>query len=144
MRTRIAAAAFALAVAAPFAALACEGHQAGAQEAAVKEVSIDQLAKLSEEKKATVVDANNADTRAKHGVIPGAVLLSHYAEYEPAKELPSGKDSKLVFYCGGPRCTAAEKAAKRALSAGYQDVNVFRGGIKGWKEAGKPTSTPRS
>ena len=47
----------------------------------------------------TVVDANGADFRTREGIIPGAVLLSSYKSYDAAKELPSAKDTSLVFYC---------------------------------------------
>jgi len=43
-------------------------------------------------------DANDPDTRAHFGVIPGATLLSSYDNYDLAT-LPSDKDAKLVFYC---------------------------------------------
>ena len=47
----------------------------------------------------TVLDANGPDFRAREGVIPGAVLLSSYSKYDAGKELPPGKDQRLVFYC---------------------------------------------
>jgi len=46
-----------------------------------------------------VLDANGADFRTREGIIPGAVLLSSYAHYDVAKELPARKDAHLVFYC---------------------------------------------
>ena len=50
----------------------------------------------------TVLDANGTDFRAREGVIPGAVLLSSYKQYDVEKELPPGKDARLVFYCADP------------------------------------------
>ena len=47
----------------------------------------------------TVLDANKPDFREREGIVPGAVLLSSYAGYDVEKELPSGKDARLVFYC---------------------------------------------
>ena len=85
-----------------------------------------------------VYDANGADTRKEHGVIEGAVLLDNYREYDLAS-LPQAKDAPLVFYCGSTLCTASDKAAGRALQAGYTNVSVMREGIKGWKKAGKQT-----
>lgn len=85
-----------------------------------------------------VYDANNPDTRKEHGVIEGAVLLDNYREYDLAS-LPEAKDSPLVFYCGSTMCTASDKAAGRALQAGYTNVSVMREDIKGWKKAGKTT-----
>jgi rhodanese-related sulfurtransferase len=113
------------------------------KQATIKESSVDEVAKFVKEKTATVVDANGADTRREYGVIPGAVLLSNHREYAMS-ELPASKSNKLVFYCGGTMCRASDKAASRALAAGYTDVSVLREGIKGWKSAGQPTDMPRS
>lgn len=46
-----------------------------------------------------VFDANEPDFRQKNGVIPGAKLLSSFNHYDVAKELPSEKNARLVFYC---------------------------------------------
>jgi rhodanese-related sulfurtransferase len=37
---------------------------------------------------------------------------------------------------------ASHEAAGRAVDAGYTRVAVFVPGIKGWKDAGKPTAKP--
>ena len=47
----------------------------------------------------TIFDANPPDVRTKEGVIPGAHLLDSSSHYDVAKELPSNKASKIVFYC---------------------------------------------
>jgi rhodanese-related sulfurtransferase len=143
VRSALAALAFAL----PSVALACddEGHAAKAEaKPVVKTVTVTQLAELQQAKKATVVDANSQETRAKYGTIPGAVLLTSVAKFDAAKELPAAKDSKLVFYCANTHCPASHTAAERALTLGYTDVSVLPDGIAGWKAAGKPTAVPRS
>ena len=111
--------------------------------AAVKEVSVSDVANLVQAKSATIVDANGPETRQEMGVVPGAVLLTNSHDYA-LSELPSAKDTKLVFYCGGTMCRASDSAAKRAMSAGYADVSVMRAGIKGWKDAGQSTAMPQS
>lgn len=45
-----------------------------------------------------IYDANVPETRAKFGIIPGAVLLSSDNNYD-ISILPQGKASELVFYC---------------------------------------------
>ena len=47
----------------------------------------------------TLVDANGTDFRTQEGIIPGAILLSSYKNFDPAKELPAAKNTPLVFYC---------------------------------------------
>ena len=106
---------------------------------AVPEVTVAQVASFTKDKSATLFDANDADTRKEYGVVPGAVLLAGHKDY-PLSVLPASKSDKLVFYCGGTKCRASDAAAARAASAGYSDVSVMRAGIRGWKEAGMPTS----
>ena len=86
-------------------------------------------------------DANGDRTRREYGVIPGATLLPDSHAYA-VELLPASKAAHLVFYCASNWCGAAEKAAERALSQGYTAVNVLPEGIKGWTEAGMPTSKP--
>jgi rhodanese-related sulfurtransferase len=110
---------------------------------AFTDLSPDQVSKLIDDKKCVAVDSNSAKTREKYGMLPGAVQLTSYNEYD-ASELPSNKATKLVFYCGGQKCSAAPKAAKVAVEAGYSDVNVMRAGIKGWVDADKKVDKPKS
>jgi rhodanese-related sulfurtransferase len=106
---------------------------------ATPEVTVTQVASYIKDKSATVFDANDPDTRHEYGVVPGAVLLSSHKDY-PLSVLPAQKSDKLVFYCGGTQCRASDAAAARAATAGYSDVSVMRAGIRGWKDAGMPTS----
>jgi len=78
-----------------FALVAC-GREEG-----FRLIHVDDLVALQKSADAcvTVVDANGAEFRTREGIVPGAVLLSNYKTYEPAKELPARKDARLVFYC---------------------------------------------
>lgn len=81
------------------------------------------------------IDVNVSETRAKQGVIPGAVLLSSSSRFQPF-ELPPQKDVPLVFYCANVRCLASEVAARRAIDAGYTNVFTLPVGISGWTADG--------
>jgi len=109
----------------------------------VPEVTVTDVASFVKDKSATIFDANDSETRHEYGVIPGAVLLAGHKDY-PLTQLPADKADKLVFYCGGTQCRASDAAAARAASAGYSNVAVMREGIRGWKSAGQPTSTPQT
>lgn len=110
------------------------------QMATLRSLTVDQLATvLQNHPNVTVLDVNGTDTRTRYGVIPGAKLLSHFAEYDVGKELPADKNAILVFYCAATQCTSAGTAAQRALAAGYVNVFVLDAGIKGWTEAGHAT-----
>jgi len=112
---------------------------AKAEEKQIAEVTVTEVEHLVQDKSATLLDANDADTRKEYGVVPGAVLLASSKDY-PLSVLPATKSDKLVFYCGGTQCRASDKAAARAASAGYSNVSVMRAGIRGWKDAGQATS----
>jgi rhodanese-related sulfurtransferase len=64
-----------------------------------KSLSVDDVVALRSAGQATVLDANGDDTRAREGIVPGAVLLSSYKQYDVEKELPADKGTPLVFYC---------------------------------------------
>lgn len=134
----------ATAVVAPRRADACSDHAQAAAAPVPRKVTVADVSTWQQKKLPhTVLDANGQPTRAKHGVIPGAVLLSSASRYD-LRELPPNRNEKLVFYCSNERCSASTTAATRALEAGYTDVNVLPVGIAGWKAAGRKTSVPRS
>jgi len=54
--------------------------------------------------------------------------------------LPEKKRDMIVFYCTDPDCPASAKAARAAEKRGYSNVYRYKGGIKGWKQAGLPTA----
>lgn len=105
---------------------------------AVPQTPLAEVRTLVKTKAATILDANNEDTRKEYGVIPGAKLLSSSDNYA-LSELPADKSTRLVFYCGGMKCRASDHAAQRAAEQGYSKVSVMREGIRGWKESGAPT-----
>jgi rhodanese-related sulfurtransferase len=106
-------------------------------------LNVDELAALHASDAAFVVcDANSEETREKNGVIPGAVLLTNYRDYETATELPADRAQQLVFYCHSPMCGAAADAARKAVAAGWQNVWVMPDGIRGWTEAGLAVERP--
>lgn len=125
-----------MAIAVALLAIGCSEEPA----APIPEVSVEQVAQWLESGEAVAVDANGASTRAEHGVIPGARLLSSSGTYDPNAELPSDKSTQLVFYCANTSCRASDGAAARAREAGYENVKVMRAGIVGWLEAGRETT----
>lgn len=88
---------------------------------------------------AVAVDANSDRTRKKKGIVPDAIILTSSYKYE-LSQLPEDKSKDLIFYCANTSCTASDAAAERASANGYEKVHIMREGIKGWKDAGKPTA----
>ena len=91
----------------------------------------------------TICDANTVETRAKLGVIPGAVLLSSYNDYA-ASELPADPDRRLIFYCYNPMCSSAADAARKAIEDGHGQVAIMPEGIQGWLGAEQPVLRPEA
>jgi rhodanese-related sulfurtransferase len=86
----------------------------------------------------TVIDVNSlASWQEAH--VPGARHLDPDA-FERA-DLPEARDASLVFYCSGPLCRKAPRAARRARELGYENVRVMSAGIRGWMDAGMPTES---
>lgn len=130
---------FALAAAVALLALsACDTAKTTDEAAEAKVITVAELAAGVEKGAITPCDSNGEDTRKEHGTLPGAVLLSSYAEYDVA-ELPKDKSRPLAFFCSSEKCSAAPKAAEKALAAGYTDVRWLKVGIKGWKAEGQKT-----
>jgi rhodanese-related sulfurtransferase len=92
-----------------------------------------ELTQLIEKKAVTVVDVNGEDS-FKKARIPTAV---HYGTVKKdfASVLPKDKSALIVAYCGGPKCTAWEKAAEDACKMGYTNIRHFKGGISGWTKS---------
>lgn len=102
----------------------------------LKTVSPGHLHELMQNAAVTVVDVNSRASwlRAR---VPGALTLDPVTYSE--RDLPTKKDSMLVFYCSNPWCRKAPNAARRAKQMGYSDVHVLSAGIAGWLDAGLPT-----
>jgi hypothetical protein len=76
-------------------ALACDRKP----ENGVKTVTAEQVADWMKTNSALVLDANGEDFRQQNGVVPGAVLLANYLDWDPATTLGPDKNRQLVFYC---------------------------------------------
>lgn len=71
--------------------------------------------------------------------VPGAMHLDPVGFTE--RDLPSDKESILVFYCSNPLCRKAPNAALRAKGMGHANVLVMSAGIRGWLDASLPTES---
>jgi len=112
-----------------------------AAKAKVEHLGVDEAAREVEEG-ATLVDIREPGERQKDGYIDGAVEAprgmiemwadpsspSHRAEFDPAK--------RIVVHCSSGGRSALAAATLQDL--GYRNVAHLDGGIKAWKEAGRP------
>jgi rhodanese-related sulfurtransferase len=93
----------------------------------MKEITLEELRTIMAAKQATIFDARDEQSY-NAGHINGA---THYA----STQLPADKNAALVFYCGGLKCPAAAKMARKAIEQGYTNVMVFRGGWAEWSKS---------
>jgi rhodanese-related sulfurtransferase len=49
------------------------------------------------------------------------------------------KDGVIIVYCKGDKCEVSIDLAYEIARLGFNSVNIYRGGIKEWKEKGFPT-----
>jgi rhodanese-related sulfurtransferase len=99
------------------------------------DIKIDDLKSAIASHKVVLLDANGSDSY-KEGHIPGAIDFA--AERNKlASVLPKDKNSLVVAYCGGPKCTAYKSAAKAAEKLGYTNVRHLAAGISGWRDSGQ-------
>lgn len=101
------------------------------------DVSISEVKALVGSDKVTIIDVNGTDSY-NSGHVPGALNFD-VIEANFAKSLPENKDALIIAYCGNPRCSAYQAAAKAAEKLGYKNVKHMSAGISGWKKAGEKT-----
>ena len=101
-----------------------------------KDVSKKEMQRIIAANSATIIDANSK-AQFESGPIPKA---KHYGSNKKnfKSVLPSKLDAPIVAYCGGPGCTAWEKAAIDACKMGYTNIRHFSEGLRWWqKQANK-------
>ena len=89
-------------------------------------ITHDQLLQLMQEEGIYLLDARGESTY-NEGHIDGAILFANFT-------LPEDKNTRMIFYCGGPKCSAAPKAARKVIEEGYTNVMVYHGGWMEWSE----------
>ncbi len=104
----------------------------------LKTISPGGLYQLIQSGSVTAIDVNPRP-RWETAHVPGAVNLDP-VDYD-GSDLPSAKDSMLVFYCSNSMCRKAPGAARRAERMGYTNVKVMSAGIVGWLDAALPTES---
>ena len=104
--------------------------------ASIKEVSVDEVKKMMDEKeKIIILDVRDRD-EFETGYIPDAVNISRgMLEFKVHLVTPD-KSAKIIVYCGidlrGPLAT------KTLNDLGYKNAVNIIGGLKAWKAAGYP------
>jgi rhodanese-related sulfurtransferase len=80
----------------------------------------------------------NSPRRYKFAHIPGAIGLDFRTMNEEKLSEHATTDQMIVFYCPSKSCYGAAQASAKAITWGYTNVVIFKGGADAWKEAGYP------
>jgi rhodanese-related sulfurtransferase len=99
------------------------------------ELSVNEVADLIARQGAVLLDVNPRPRWAS-GHLPGAINLN--PNEFTADDLPSDKETTLVFYCSDTSSNASRYAAQKATRFGYVNVFIMPAGIRGWLAAHKP------
>jgi len=109
----------------------------------IQNLTPDETARELENGEVVLVDLREPAELAEQGVIPGAIhaprgMLEFYADPASAyhrKEFQPG--ARTILYCASGGRSALACDTLRGL--GYDNLAHLDGGLKAWKEAGKPT-----
>lgn len=109
------------------------------QRAPIPTLTVQEAAKHLVAGDALFIDARPF-TAYKSGFIPTAVSLPF--GQTPSAELLGDlrKAKKIIAYCDGAGCRAAEEVASSLLQMKFSDIAVLSDGMRGWESAGMPVS----
>ncbi len=108
----------------------------------VQNLSPEQVAAEIDHADVTLVDIREDDERAQNGAIPGAVraprgMLEFWADpTSPYHREEFSPERRTILYCASGGRSAL--AADTLQGMGYGNVAHLDGGIKAWKEGGRP------
>lgn len=123
-----------------FMAVLLVGTTSFALAAEVKQVSIAEVKALLEKTPAEggyVLIDSRPEVKYFEGHLPGAINIAWQEMKGRLAELPTDKNTQLVFYCGGTTCDLSGKAAALAMENGYPNVFVFHDGEPLWRVSGE-------
>ena len=110
------------------------------QELRGSRISVEELQRLRETGGSLIViDARPSASRARDGMIPGAVA------FEALIKDGSGTRyaGEAVVYCACPNEATAARIAKQLLALGFHPVRPLAGGIHAWVDAGLAIERPQ-
>ncbi len=108
-----------------------------------KEVGLPVVKSAQAKNAAVLIDSRPYKMFLKE-TIPGAISIPDTKIEELKGRFPVNHSEKIITFCGGYHCAKSHNVAKKLISMGYSDVNVFAAGIPEWKNAGLATTKSAS
>jgi rhodanese-related sulfurtransferase len=113
--------------------------------AGLRNLNVDEVASALDDGVALLVDIREPRELEEQGVIPGAIHAArgmlefhadpsspyHRGEFDPSR--------RIILYCASGGRSAL--AAATLTRMGYDDLAHLDGGLKAWKDAGRPVDT---
>lgn len=103
-------------------------------EPSIREIDLG-VAKVLHLKGTLFIDAR-AEEYLEDGFIPGAIANDDTEALSEEIESLVGFDKSFVIYCSDDDCGSSEDLAYELQDLGFNNILVFKGGWKTWKEAG--------
>ena len=111
-------------------------RQAFIRQLRMDRISVDELIAMIDGGNIPILlDVRSAATRARDGIIPGA-LPAHPQDVHPAL-LEFDRDAEIVVYCACPNEASAATAAQHLRKAGFRKIRPLLGGVDAWVAAGR-------
>lgn len=110
----------------------------------IRNLTPDEVAQRLDSGSPVLVDIREPGEAGRDGAIPGALpaprgMLEFYADPASAYHLPQlDPAAEVILYCASGGRSALATTALETL--GYRDVSHLDGGIKAWKEQGRPVT----
>ncbi|CCQ74020.1 rhodanese-like domain-containing protein [Magnetospira sp. QH-2] len=104
------------------------GNYASVSEAYVKKL-------IDKPDGSVIIDARPARKKYNKGHVPTAINIPNTFFDKQKDKLPADKATRLIFYCGGPKCPLSLKSANKAKALGYTNIMLFQAGYPAWKKA---------
>lgn len=103
----------------------------------IEQVSISEVAKYLESGDVFFVDARPTEAH-KRTRLPGAGSLPMGERPSPALLDKLRRAPRVVVYCDGPDCRAAEEVATMLVLMKFENVQFMKEGMNAWLESGLP------
>jgi membrane protein DedA with SNARE-associated domain/rhodanese-related sulfurtransferase len=108
------------------------------RELRMRGISVQELSRLREERQTLLlIDARSVDSRARDGVIPGAMAFERLAQGPKQRH-----QGEVVVYCSCPNEATSARLAKRLMTMGFHPGRPLAGGIHAWQDAGFAVERP--
>jgi rhodanese-related sulfurtransferase len=113
--------------------------------AGIQNLTVDEAASELDDGTAVLVDIRELHELDQQGVIPGAIhaargMLEFYADpSSPYHHDEFGPSRRIILYCASSGRSALAAATLERM--GYDNLAHLDGGLKAWKESGRPVDT---